>query len=416
VIGKDIARQAAQKQEDRGGGELIEPTLPSSEIDVQIRTANAYPREIKKAMEEACMMATVPEIAGEMWYRVDRGGKTIEGPSIRLAEIVAYAWRNLRIADRVVSIGDRTITVEGVVFDLERNIAVRREVTRRITNRDGRRYTDDMITVTAAAACSIARRNAIFAVVPQAFVNRVLAAAKEAAGGKRPEAPKESPVAALFRWAESQGIEAAAVLRKVGRVSPEEVTAADLDALRGYATAIREGETTAEAIFGATDAEFEDGGGSSSAEPARGATATGSVAAAVHSRPPGVAQAREHRAENPEIAGENPAPGRPTSSPQADPAKPAAAKGTPSRPKAAAGPPTMAELTGEMVMHAGIKHASTIVSAVQRASKDRDAVVALVRLLIEKVPKDALNAAAEEDDPATWAAVFSVASKTEATA
>jgi hypothetical protein len=410
VIGKDIARAQAQKQEDRGGGELMEPTLPSSEIDVQIRTANAYPREIKKAMEEACMMATVPEIAGEMWYRVDRGGKTIEGPSIRLAEIVAYAWRNLRIADRVVSIGDRTITVEGVVFDLERNIAVRREVTRRITNRDGRRYTDDMIAVTAQAACSIARRNAIFAVVPQAFVNRVLAAAKEAAGSKRPEPPKDSPVAALFRWAESQGIEAAAVLRKVGRVSPEEVTAADLDALRGYATAIREGETTAEAIFGATDAEFEDGGGSSSAEPARGATATGSVAAAVQSQPPGVAQGVEHRARNPEIAGANPAPGRPTSSPpETAPAQPAAPKGRPSRPKAAAGPPTMAELTGEMVMHAGIKHASTIVSAVQRASKDREAVVALVRLLIEKVPKDALNAAAEEDDPETWDTVFNVA-------
>ncbi|MFN8826683.1 MAG: hypothetical protein ACK501_17070, partial [Planctomycetota bacterium] len=40
---------------------------------------------------------------------------------------------------------------------------------RRITGKNGRRYSSDMIGVTGNAACSIALRNAVFRGIPRAF-------------------------------------------------------------------------------------------------------------------------------------------------------------------------------------------------------------------------------------------------------
>ena len=70
------------------------PARPGAfEIDVQ-RTAAGAPRDISKSLAEASSLVSDAGIAETMWYRVERGGKTIEGPSVRLAEIMAYCWRN----------------------------------------------------------------------------------------------------------------------------------------------------------------------------------------------------------------------------------------------------------------------------------------------------------------------------------
>ena len=48
-----------------------------------------------------------------------RGGKPIEGPSNRLAEIVAYAWGNLRISSRITNEGAKFLTAQTTILDLE---------------------------------------------------------------------------------------------------------------------------------------------------------------------------------------------------------------------------------------------------------------------------------------------------------
>jgi hypothetical protein len=61
-----------------------------------------------------------------MFYKLPRGGKKIEGPSVRMAEVVAYSWGNLRVDARIATGGAKTVTAVGTAFDLERNVAVRR--------------------------------------------------------------------------------------------------------------------------------------------------------------------------------------------------------------------------------------------------------------------------------------------------
>lgn len=154
------------------------------EIDIQISTAKRYPRSIKKFMETGASMVTLStEVAESCMYALPRGGKTIEGPSSRFAESIASAWGHLRAGSMVTDIGDQFITVQGFAWDLESNVAVHFEVRRRITDRQGRKFNEDMIGVTAAAAGSIAYRNAVLKVIPAAFWKPLWGQARKVAIG-----------------------------------------------------------------------------------------------------------------------------------------------------------------------------------------------------------------------------------------
>lgn len=224
------------------GAEALQATI-RAEIDIQISTAKAYPRNLKAFRDNALTLATLDEkIAGDCYYRLPRGGKTLEGPSIRLAEIVSYAWGNLRTVARIVAIDRETLTAQASCHDLETNTATTKEVRRRITNKSGGRFNDDMITVTANAAMSIAVRNAIFAVVPFAHVKPIFDAAKLVSLGKGKSFAQQRD-SALKHW-RGQRITDERLCAALCIASIDDLSVDDLITLRGYFTAIKEGEAT----------------------------------------------------------------------------------------------------------------------------------------------------------------------------
>lgn len=234
-----------------------QPMTSGSEVDVQISTAKRYPRSIAAVIRAAeAMVSYDVDTAAGCFYslkRREQGGrnKPIEGPSIRMAEIVASCWGNLRCATRVVDVGDRMITAEAVCWDLERNVAVRQEVMRRITTKEGKRYGDDMIMVTGNAACSIALRNAIIRVVPQVWFKRLLALAQKVVrGDSQPLAVRREKCLSYFA---AMGVDQPRLLARIRRSGIEEITPDDLVELYGEATAIREGETTIDDAFPSTE-------------------------------------------------------------------------------------------------------------------------------------------------------------------
>ena len=148
-------------------------------VDVQISTAKAYPRSIKKALENSTIIVTMDEeTASSCTYSLPRGGKSVTGPTVHLAKILAQNWGNLRIEAKVVSIENKHITSQAIAFDLENNLAIKVEVKRSIMTKNGR-MNDDMITVTGNAANAIALRNAVLSVIPKAIVDKVYNEAKK---------------------------------------------------------------------------------------------------------------------------------------------------------------------------------------------------------------------------------------------
>lgn len=210
------------------------------EMDTQIATAKKYPRSVKEFLNTANELACIDEETAEsMWYTLRRSGKKIEGPSVRMAEVVAYAWNNLRCDANIEEIGDRYVTAVATVADLERNNAYRVRTKRRITKRDGTRYGDDMIQVACNAAMSIAFREAVFKAVPRGFVKKLYDKARATAIGT--EATLAQRRGAMIEWFKQKGADEKEIYKSLGRKGLEEVTLDDLADLKGMATAIKEG-------------------------------------------------------------------------------------------------------------------------------------------------------------------------------
>lgn len=230
-----------------------------AEVDVQISTAKRFPRSLARFRSTALSMVTLnEEIAAGCFYALNRQGKAIEGASIRMAEIVASAWGNLRCGARVCGIEDREIVAEGVCWDLEANIVFRMETRRRITDRHGKRYGDDMVVMTGNAACSIAVRNSILRVVPLVYVEEFLEAAKKVVrGDEKTLAVRRVDALRAFT---AMGASEARVLARLGRASVEEIGLDDLVTLRGLRTSIKEKHATLDEVFPEIAPEKKAGG------------------------------------------------------------------------------------------------------------------------------------------------------------
>lgn len=223
--------------------------INKSEVDIQVATAKAYPRDIEQSLRRIKQLATIDsETAENCFYALKRGDTFIEGPSVRLAEIIGCAWGNLRAQARVIGNDGRFVTVQGIAHDLETNFAASVEVKRKITDRNGRTFSDDMQTVTSNAAAAIAFRNAILKVVPAAVTHRIVAEIRQVAKGNA--LSLEQRVANALKWFESVNVSRQQVLAHIGVSSVDKITEEQADYLRGLAVAIKEGSTTVKETFG----------------------------------------------------------------------------------------------------------------------------------------------------------------------
>lgn len=236
--------------------------LSRAEIDQQIATAHAYPRSVSKVTKNVLSLVTLDEqSAEECNYALPRGGKSITGPSIRLAEIVAGQWGNCRVGARVVHIdrAEKYVEAEGVFHDLETNTATTARVRRRISDKNNRLLTDDMIIVTGNAACSIAKRNAILGGVPKAVWRKAHEAALETIKGtvKTLTERREKVLKAFAAFGVKP--EQLFVALEIGGL--DDITLDHIPVLTGMHSALKSGEATVEEMFGTSAAGKPEGDG-----------------------------------------------------------------------------------------------------------------------------------------------------------
>lgn len=222
--------------------------IARSELESQIDCAHKYKRSIRHFLQEAQTLATLNrEVAESCIYSLPRGGKTIAGPSVRMAEICASAYGNLHVAARIIGEEGNNIVAQGVAWDIEKNLRVGIEVRRRITDRNGNRFADDMVTVTGNAAASIALRNAIFRVVPRAYVDDIYRRVRDVAvGDARTLADRRADVLArLQKFGASQD----RVVARLGVGGVDDIGLEQLETLIGLGTSIRNGDCTVDDAF-----------------------------------------------------------------------------------------------------------------------------------------------------------------------
>lgn len=222
--------------------------VSAAEINQQIATAKRYPRSLARFRQNLIGNVTLsPEIAASCIYALPRAGKKIEGKSIRFAEIAMGEWGNCRASARIVAETDHFICAQGIFIDLERNVAVGIEVSRRIVDKYGKRFDIDMIGVTGAAASSIALRNAILRGIPTAFTDEAYIAAKRTISGNL--ATLQDRRNRMLEAFKPYNITEAQIIAAVGKQGLVEIGLGELMTLGGYLTSIQEGIKDPEDIF-----------------------------------------------------------------------------------------------------------------------------------------------------------------------
>lgn len=228
-----------------------------AEIDVQIATAKRYPRSIKKVKDSMLSFACLDqETAENCFYKVPRGGKTVEGPSVRMAEIAVSCYGNLRVATRIVtSVAEGPnphVVVQAVCHDLETNSAVMMEKRRRIfqkKDRDGNKLpvTEDDVNLAVNSCTAIAFRDSVFKIVPGAIIKPVFEAAKLCAiGDIKTIADRRQKMVDHFG---KVGIVKERIFAAVGVKAIDEIGVEQLETLIGINTAVRNNEINIDVAF-----------------------------------------------------------------------------------------------------------------------------------------------------------------------
>ena len=229
----------------------IDP-VERANVDSQVATAKQYPRDLKRAISNSIVMATMDvQTAQSMSYALPRGGKPITGPSVHLAKLIVSNWGNIRAEAKVVAVTDKQVISRGTCWDLENNVATSFEVRRSILNKFGKRFSDDMITVTGNAANSIAYRNAVFAVIPKAVVDQVYNAAQRKVTG---DLSTEDKLLARRKkcidfFKDEYNLSEAEVVALCGKQTVNQIKADEIQLLLGIAQSLDDGDTTIEEIM-----------------------------------------------------------------------------------------------------------------------------------------------------------------------
>lgn len=250
---EDIKKQEVARLQDPTPAQLVE-VIDSSEranIDVQVSTAHAYPRDLTRCVMNSIAIATFDrETAQTCGYALPRGNKPITGPSVHLAKIIAQQYGNLRAEARVVNVTATQVISRGTAWDMENNYAVAFEVRRSIVGSKGR-YNDDMITVTGNAANAIAYRNAIFAVVPRAITDKVYRAAQECITGDLSDETKliKRRDGAIKYFNDQYGITEAEVVKLCGKQTVNQIGVEEIALLLGIQQSLKDGDTTVDEVM-----------------------------------------------------------------------------------------------------------------------------------------------------------------------
>ena len=126
---------------------------------------------------------------------------------------------------------------------------------RRITDKYGKTYSEDMQVTTGNAASAIAFRNAVLKVVPKAVTKRVINEVKDVAVGRSMDL--ESRRQNMLAYYAKIGVTEAEILNYCGVKAVADIDAQMIFELSGLKNAIKEGTTTVQETFKANTADAE---------------------------------------------------------------------------------------------------------------------------------------------------------------
>lgn len=90
-----------------------------AEVQAAMMIARMNPRDPIASMDRIMNACTRPTLANVAVYQYSKGGSDVSGPSIRLAEVLAQQWGNIKTSVRELDQSNGSSTVQTIAWDLE---------------------------------------------------------------------------------------------------------------------------------------------------------------------------------------------------------------------------------------------------------------------------------------------------------
>lgn len=263
---ENLPEQTAQERIVERGN-----TLVRLENTTQMSIAIQQPRDEMKILQASLKeLETYPSMAEEAIYSKpvgkDDSGKMkhAEGLSIRTAESLANRWKNSAYGGDIVSEDEEAATIAAVFLDYENN--TRHVVQKRVSKfykQKGKstivQYTPDRFDIVLAANMSKILREVILRSLPGGLKKEYEYRAKQMLKGDKLQNRRTAIVAKLADLQVTQD-----VVEKYKGKPMKDWTHEDITELLGVYNAIRDGEISAQEVFGggpaATNGKTEQSG------------------------------------------------------------------------------------------------------------------------------------------------------------
>ena len=234
------------------GAVAVESERAIAEAQGRLLIAKRFPRDEAQAFAramDACSRLSLAEVAN---YRFPRGGQSVEGPSIRLAEELARCWGNIVYGIRELSRKHGESEMEAFAWDQQTNVESKQTFTVRHirdTRGGGQKLNDerDIYEVTANMGARRLRAR-ILAVLPPDLVEAAVARCRDTIkrGGDKPLIDRIRDMTQAFA---KVGVTAAMLANRLTKPL-DGATPDDLAELRGIYQSIKDGQSSINDWFG----------------------------------------------------------------------------------------------------------------------------------------------------------------------
>lgn len=232
-----------------GQGTAIEQSRAAAEVLAAIQVAQMCPRDITQAIAEMTQSCAQMELAERAFYRYNRGGSQVSGPSVHLARELARCFRNVQYGMAELRRDDEhgQSEMQAYAWDVENNTRAANIfiVPHKRDKKDGAVALVDLRDIYENNANNGARRlrQQIFAILPPWFVQQAVNLCThtlETGGG---DEPLQQRIAKAIDAFSKRGVTKAQLEQKLARKAPD-WTAPDLAQLLVVIQSIQRGEVT----------------------------------------------------------------------------------------------------------------------------------------------------------------------------
>lgn len=239
------------------GAVAIESERAIAEAQGQLILAKRFPRDLNAAYAELMESCKMPAMANVAFYALPRGGKTISGPSVRLAEEIARVFGNFEYGHRELSRSNGKSEVEVYAWDKQTNNRSIRQITvmHTLDTREGQKPLRDQkdIDDKIANVASKQVRGRILAMMPKWMLEAAMEECRKTLAGTN-EAPISERVRKMTQAFAKFGINTNHIERKLGH-KLDNVTDDELVDLLAIYNAIRDGGEKASEFFPAEQSD-----------------------------------------------------------------------------------------------------------------------------------------------------------------